>query len=317
LNVFDPVVANDEVDNNFVLLLFPPTQICPSANEAENPPVINKPVVSICADNTRVVLPIGVLNNLYAVPKLEVVKFSSAITSIDVGAVDKLDDIVNPYSGPVHPIALILVSVSLDCTGNGLAAVPLAFRPTYAANAVVPNASDVILELTPSLLVKCSNPPALVTGWYEPLVLPIILSAPTSPAGIFGTFIWTLAVSEISNGMNEPVFNWKPAAWIVTLPSAFDIDAPLPPGISDAMLIDADCRYISLNGFSKVPIVAPLASFGNKSPPNSVEPLIAIEPLNSVLPIKVLLPIWVVEPDTKNEPVIVWLPINEFEPVVA
>ena len=131
----------------------------------------------------------------------------------------------------------------------------------------------------------------MVTGWNEPLILPIILNAPISPAGISGTLILVLASSETSNATNEPLFNWKPAAWIVTLPSAFDMVAFLPPGISDAIFIDADCKNISLNGLSKVPIVAPLAYRGTKSPPNSVEPLIEIEPLNSVLPIKVLLPI--------------------------
>ena len=63
-------------------------------------------------------------------PKLDVVKLSSAIVSIAVVANTALADIVNPYSGPVHPIVLILVSVSPAWTESGLAAVPLAFLPT-------------------------------------------------------------------------------------------------------------------------------------------------------------------------------------------
>jgi hypothetical protein len=46
-----------------------------------------------------------------------------------------------------------------------------------------------------------------------------------------------LAVSDTSNATNEPLFNWKPAASIVILPSAFEIVARLPPGISLSILI--------------------------------------------------------------------------------
>ena len=100
---------------------------------------------------------------------------------------------------------------------------------------------------------------------------------------------------------NEPVAaindasptNLIPPAETKMFPPTFDRVVFGSPIISDAILIEPDDTNIPLNGLNSVPNVAPLASFGTMFPPNSVVPF------------------------TNREPVIVWSPLNKFEPVVA
>ena len=55
--------------------------------------------------------------------------------------------------------------------------------------------------------------------------------------------------------------------------------------MSDSILIEPDCRYISRKGLSRVPNVAPCGVFGTKLPPNTVCPVIPRDPVILALPV--------------------------------
>jgi hypothetical protein len=66
--------------------------------------------------------------------------------------------------------------------------------------------------------------------------------------------------------------NLTPPAEINKLPPIFEIVVFGSPIISDCILIDPEETYISANGNSKVPNVAPLGDNGTIFPPNVVVP---------------------------------------------